>query len=131
MATEPTPAAPDSRPGREPWRRLCVAAVAALALLEMLWELWLAPVRPGGTWLALKALPLLLLWPGLARRDLKATQWLSLLLPLYAAEAVVRVATTSGRHAAVAGTASVLAVVAFCALVMALRVERQKTRSPG
>ena len=44
------------------WRRAFTAALAALLLLEILWEIWLAPLRPGAYWLALKALPLALLW---------------------------------------------------------------------
>ncbi|MGH8705692.1 MAG: DUF2069 domain-containing protein, partial [Burkholderiales bacterium] len=35
------------------------AALIALIFLCVAWELWLAPLRPGGSWLALKALPLL------------------------------------------------------------------------
>ena len=34
------------------------ASLAALILLCLAWELWLAPLRPGGSYLALKALPL-------------------------------------------------------------------------
>jgi uncharacterized membrane protein len=62
-------------PAVAPWQRVSVAAVAALILLELLWELWLAPLRPGGSWLALKALPLALLWPGLARGAKRPRQW--------------------------------------------------------
>ena len=40
---------------------LGAASLIALILLCAAWELWLAPVRPGGSWLALKAL--LLAWP--------------------------------------------------------------------
>src|SRR5438067_1169106 len=94
------------------WQRLSVAAVTALMLLEVLRELWLAPLRPGGSWLALKALPLALLWPGLASGALRPRQWLALLLPLYLAEAVVRALNESGRHAFAASMAAALAVVA-------------------
>ena len=43
--------------------RLCNQAAAvslvALLMLCLAWELWWAPLRPGGSWLVLKALPLL------------------------------------------------------------------------
>jgi uncharacterized membrane protein len=97
-------------------------------LLELLWELWLAPLRPGGSWLALKALPLALLWPGLARGTRRPGQWLTLLLPLYLAEAVVRAVSESGRHALVAWMAAALAAVAIAALLACFRAGRMTGR---
>ena len=38
---------------------LSVASLVALILLTLAWELWLAPLRPGGSLLALKAVVLL------------------------------------------------------------------------
>ena len=32
------------------------AALAGLILLCLAWELWLAPLRPGGSWIALAAI---------------------------------------------------------------------------
>ena len=106
------------------WHRLAVAAVTALLLLDLLWELWLAPLRPGGSWLALKALPLMVLWPGLARGARRPRQWLTLLLPLYLAEGIVRAASESGRHALVAAMAAALAAVAMAALLATFRASR-------
>jgi uncharacterized membrane protein len=103
---------------------LAVAAVTALLLLEVLWELWLAPLKPGGSWLALKALPLALLWPGLARGARRPRQWLALVLPLYVAEALVRALSESGRHALVAWTAAVIAAVACVAVLASFRAAR-------
>ena len=37
-----------------------IASLVALIFLSLAWELWLAPIRPGGSFLALKTLPLLL-----------------------------------------------------------------------
>ena len=88
------------------WRRTTAALLATLALVEICWELWLAPLRPGGSWLALKALPLVALWPGVARSRIRALQWALLLLPWYFAEGVVRGFSESGRHALCAVTAA-------------------------
>jgi uncharacterized membrane protein len=107
------------------WQRLAVAAMAALVLLELLWELWLAPLRPGGSWVALKALPLVLLWPGAARGTRKARQWLALLLPFYIAEGVVRALTESGRYSLLAWMATTVAIVAIVALLATFREERK------
>ena len=96
---------------------MAVAATLALLLLELLWELVLAPLGGHPSWLALKALPLAVLLPGLAQGVLRARQWLALLLPFYAAEALTRAAAEQGRHALVAGVACMTATVAFVALL--------------
>lgn len=103
--------------------RLTVAALAALALLEVLWSVVLAPL-PGARWLAVKALPLAILFPGVARGARKPRQWLALLTPFYFAEALVRAITEPGRHALVAGTAAVLSLVVFVGVLAWLRSER-------
>jgi uncharacterized membrane protein len=97
--------------------RLAVAATLALLLLTLLWELVLAPLGGRASWLALKALPLAILLPGLARGARRPRQWLALLLPFYAAEALIRALTEHGRQALVAGGAFVVATVAFVALL--------------
>ena len=126
MAAAPPSATPIDR-----LSRLAVAAVAALALLEVLWELWLAPVRQGGSWLALKALPLALMWPALARGSVRARQAMTLLLPLYFAEGVVRGISEAGRHALLAWTAAGIAAIAFVALLAAFRRDRRdRARRP-
>ena len=104
--------------------RVAVAATVALTLLELLWELALAPLTPHGSWLALKALPLAVLLPGLARGARRSRQWLSLLLPFYGAEGLVRAFAERGRHAVVAATAFAIAVAAFVALLRWFAAER-------
>ena len=112
--------------------RVAVAGVVALALLELLWEMVLAPLGPRGSWLALKALPLAVLAPGLMRGARRARQWLALLLPLYMAEALARAISESGRHAVVAAAAFIVASVAFVALLGWFRTEslRQRKHDP-
>jgi uncharacterized membrane protein len=62
----------------------------ALLIVCVAWEAWLAPLRAGGSWMVLKALPLLLLARGVWRFDLRALQWALLLVPFYIAEGAVR-----------------------------------------
>ncbi len=64
---------------------------AALLLLCVAWELWLAPLRPGGSWLWLKALPIALTLPGLIRHRLRTLQTALLISTLYLVEACLRV----------------------------------------
>ena len=71
-------------------RALSVALLLALIVLGAGWELWWAPVRPGGSTLFLKVLPLCFAVAGLLRHRLYTYRWLSLLVWLYVAEAGVR-----------------------------------------
>ena len=106
-----------------PVARIAIAGLVALALLAFLWEMVLAPLRPGGTWLALKALPLGALIPHVARAKRRARQIATLVLPWYAAEGLVRAASEHGRHALVAGVSGALALGTFVALLVWLRAE--------
>ena len=97
--------------------RTARASVIALFLTLVLWELVLAPLRPGGSWLVLKALPLMLLLPGLINGRRRTLQWLALMLPFYCAEGIVRGWSESGRHALVAWLSAALAAIAFAAVI--------------
>ena len=67
-----------------------IVALLALILLCLAWELWLAPLRPGGSWLALKALPLALPLSGIFSGKRYTYQWSSMLILAYLAEGVTR-----------------------------------------
>jgi uncharacterized membrane protein len=99
--------------GSQGWRRATAALALTLGLFCILWEVWLAPIRPSGSWLALKALPLLLVVPGVARGDVRATQWLLLLLPAYLSEGLVRSFSEAGRYAACAYLETALTLAAL------------------
>ena len=71
-------------------RLLAVSSLLGLILLGLLWELWLAPLRPGGSWLALKVLPLCLPLAGLLKNRMYTYRWVSLMVWLYFTEGVVR-----------------------------------------
>lgn len=108
--------------------RFARAGLAALVAVEFLWEALLAPIGPGSRWLALKALPLGALLPGVYAGRRRPRQWLALLLPWYAAEAIVRALTETGRHALVASVAFALATTTFIALLAGFRRERRDAR---
>ena len=71
-------------------RTLATACLLALMALGLAWELWLAPLRPGGSWWALKVLPLALGLPGVLKLRMYTYRWLSLAVWLYFTEACVR-----------------------------------------
>ncbi len=70
-------------------RLLCLGLLLALIALGAGWELWWAPLRPGGSTLVVKVLPLCLAIAGLLRHRLYTYRWLSLLVWLYVAEGAV------------------------------------------
>jgi uncharacterized membrane protein len=103
--------------------RIATSGLVGLTLLALLWETALAPLRSGGTWLALKAVPLAALVPGTLRGNRRARQIAALLLPWYVAEGLVRAVTEQGRHAVVAALAALVAALTFAALLVWLRAE--------
>ncbi|CUJ61039.1 Predicted membrane protein [Achromobacter xylosoxidans] len=73
--------------------RLCLAAsvsLFALIVLCVTWETLVAPLRPGGSWMLLKALPLALPLRGIVRGNLYTYQWAAMLSLLYLMEGAVR-----------------------------------------
>ena len=71
-------------------RLLAVFSLLGLIALGLAWELWLAPLRPGGSWLALKVLPLCIPLAGLLKNRMYTYRWVSLMVWLYFIEGVVR-----------------------------------------
>lgn len=116
-------------PRVEATRWVAVASLAGLIVLGLAWELWLAPLRPGGSLWALKVLPLLAAVPGVLRRRMYTYRWVSLLVWLYFSEGVVR-ATGSGigDSLPLALLEVLLSVVLFtaCALHVRLRLAKAK-----
>jgi len=72
-------------------QRSAALSLFGLFFLCVLWEIWLAPLKPGGTLLFLKALPLAFAMRGVLRGSLYTIQWASMLVLLYLMEGVVRV----------------------------------------
>jgi len=70
----------------------------ALIFLCLAWELWLAPLRTGGSSLAFKALPLLLPLFGVLRGKRYTYQWSSMLILAYFTEGVVRAWSERGHE---------------------------------
>lgn len=112
-----------SDPVVSPAARLARAGTLALVAIGILWETVLAPIGAG--WLALKALPLVLVVPGVLRGARRPRQIAALLLPWYFAEALVRALAEDGRHAFVAATAAALALATFVALLAWFRQESE------
>jgi uncharacterized membrane protein len=125
----------ESEPSARPsiavaWTRgLAVGSVLGLIVLGLAWELWLAPLRPGGSWLVLKVLPLCVPLAGFLRHRMYTYRWVSLLVWLYFTEGVVRAYSDGGLSARFALLEIILCLALFTACVLHVRTRQQRAKS--
>ena len=107
-------------------------SLIALIFLCLGWELWWAPLRPGGSLLALKALPLLLPLFGILRGKRYTYQWSSMFILIYIMEGLVRATSEHGLGRNFALLETVLAVLFFINAVAYSRLTGQAaSRKPA
>ncbi|MBK6743308.1 MAG: DUF2069 domain-containing protein [Hydrogenophilales bacterium] len=92
---------------------VAASSLIALIFLCLAWELWLAPLRPGGSALVLKTLPLLAPLRGILHGRLYTYRWASLLIWLYFAEGTMRALTEATPARSLAIGEIVLSLVFF------------------
>ena len=110
------------------------ACLLGLIFLCVAWELFLAPIRPGGSWLVLKVLPLMAALFGVLRARRYTFKWTTLAIWFYVAEGAARAWTDGGLSARLAMAELALAFAYFGAAVTWLRATRAssaRTRSPA
>lgn len=105
-----------------------VVSLTLLILLCVAWELVLAPLRPGGSWMVLKVLPLLLPLRGVLKRDLYTMQWSSMLILLYFTEGIVRATSDKGLSASLGWIEVALTCVFFFCSIFYLRPYKKAAR---
>ena len=103
-------------------RWLAVACTLALIILGLGWELAWAPLRPGGSTLALKVLPLCIPLAGLLKNRMYTYRWLSLMVWLYFTEGIVRAYSDKFPGNLLAMAEVALCVVLFVACVLHIRL---------
>ena len=104
------------------FNRLASASLVGLLFLCLAWELWLAPLRHGGSMLALKALPLQFPMFGILHGKRYTHQWTSLLSLVYVAEGAVRAFSDQGASQTLAMAEIVLATLLFAGCLGHARV---------
>lgn len=106
-------------------RWLALGSLASLIVLGLAWELWLAPIRPGGSLLALKVLPLCIPLAGILKNRMYTYRWVSLLVWLYFTEGAVRAWSdrTPGNYLAMLEVLLCLVLFAACALHVRVRLK--------
>ncbi|MEK9826194.1 MAG: DUF2069 domain-containing protein [Methylotenera sp.] len=100
-------------------------SLIALIALTLAWETALAPLKPGGSLLMLKALPLLLPLFGVLRGKRYTYQWSCMFILLYFTEGVVRAWSDQGLSAQLAIAEVVLSVLFFICAIFYARLTRQ------
>ena len=93
------------------------ASLIALIFLCLAWELRLAPLRPGGSLLVLKTLPLLVPLMGILKGRRYTYQWAPMLVLAYFSEGVMRAWSERGLSQTLAFGEIALSVVFFLATI--------------
>ena len=106
-------------------RWISVAALLGLIVLGLAWELVLAPLRPGGSWLALKVVPLCIPIAGLLKNRMYTYRWVSLVIWLYFIEGVVRAWGDKAPGNILAMVEVVLCIVLFTACTLHIRIRQR------
>lgn len=129
----PLPAAAGPSRWLRPAYYAASASLIVLIFYCLTWELRLAPVKPGGSWLFLKAVPLLLPLFGILHGKRYTYQWSSLLILAYLAEGLVRGSSDTGAMQWFAIGETVLATVFFVSAVVFARLSapsRLRAKTP-
>jgi len=113
-------------------KRFYIGAVASLVILIVtcvLWETVLAPLRPGGSWMVLKVVPLLLPLRGILKRDIYTLQWSSMLILIYLAEGAVRAYVDSGLSVTLAYIEIALVCIFFLCTLLYLQPYKKAAKT--
>jgi heme iron utilization protein len=103
---------------------LGATSLITLIFVCLAWELWGAPLRPGGSWLVLKTLPLLAPLMGVLRGNRYTFKWSLMLALPYFIEGATRAFAEPAPGAAYAIAEAVLASVFFANALVYLRSTR-------
>ena len=99
-------------------------SLIALIFLGLGWELWWAPIKPGGSWLVLKSIVLLAPLFGILRGKRYTYKWTSLLVQFYLLEGLVRATSDSGIAQRLAIVETMLATILFVSVILYIRATR-------
>ena len=109
--------------------RLSVGSLVALMVLCIAWEWFLAPLRPGGSWLVIKFLPLLLPLRGVLRRSRYTMQWSSMLILLFFTEGIVRATSDRAPSSTLAWIEVALTLLYFFSTIFYLRPYKRRAKA--
>lgn len=113
---------------KNPYQLIATAAFVDLFILCISWEWFISPLRPEGSWLILKAIPLLFAIPGLWRGNVYTMQWASMLILLYITEGLVRILET-GANFWMAVLETTIGTIAFVCLLIYLKPIKARAKA--
>ena len=99
-------------------------SLIALIMVCLAWEGWLAPLKPNGSTLIFKALPLLVPLFGILRGKRYTYQWASMFILIYFTEGIVRAWADHGVSAQLALVEVLLTTVFFTCAIFYARLTR-------
>ncbi len=102
-------------------------SLIALIFLSLAWEVILAPLKPGGSLLMLKAAPLLLPLFGILKGKRYTYQWASMFILLYFTEGAVRAWSDTGLSARLALLEVVLTLLFFICAIFYAKLTRNSS----
>jgi uncharacterized membrane protein len=104
-------------------------SLVLLIVLCILWELVLAPLRPGGSWMVIKVLPLFAPLSGTLKKNVYTLQWASMFILLYFTEGVVRAWSDHGLSQLLAGLEVIFSTTFFICAIFFLRPYKQAAKN--
>ncbi len=105
-----------------------ILSLILLILLSLAWELWLAPLRPGGSFLVFKAVILLLPLRGVLSERIYTYQWSSMFIMLPFTEGVMRAWSEHGLTRGLALGETALSLLFFLCVLGYLRDLKRRQR---
>ena len=112
-------------------RWLALTSLIGLIVLGLAWEMWLAPIRPGGSLLALKVLPLCIPLAGILRKRMYTYRWVSLMVWIYFTEGAVRAWSDRAPGNYLGMLEIVLCLLLFTACALHVRVRLKNAPAPA
>lgn len=114
-----------NRSKTQTWHYLAIFSWLGLILISLSWELWIAPLRAHGSWLALKAIPLCLPLAGILKGKIYTFQYSSMLVLIYLAEAIMRLSDANVMSRYCAAIALLLSIIFFVSDLMYIRTTKK------
>ena len=112
-------------------RWLALGSLGGLIVLGLAWEMWLAPIRPGGSLLALKVLPLCIPLAGILKNRMYTYRWVSLMVWIYFTEGATRAWSERPPGNYLAMLEVLLCLLLFTACALHVRIRLKNSPAPA
>ena len=112
-------------------RWLALGSLGGLIVLGLAWEMWLAPIRPGGSLLALKVLPLCIPLAGILNNRMYTYRWVSLMVWIYFTEGATRAWSERPPGNYLAMLEVLLCLLLFLACALHVRIRLKNSPAPA